>query len=183
MTTPFVQDRAIVARLEAEFETRTIPVTVADPNQHDAPLIYANRAFEELTGYDRGRIVGQNCRFLQKGMPDQPDRKKLRDAVAAQTPVDVLLTNVQSDGTLFQNYLIVEPITLRGGPNLLMGCQFRFDFDTRLVEFVAHMERVDRSIHRAMDIAERRKLVAIETHVTRTKSLLAVLKSRGLISL
>ena len=40
-----------------------IPVSVADPEQPDFPLIFANRGFEDLTGYNAESLIGQNCRF------------------------------------------------------------------------------------------------------------------------
>ena len=33
-------------------------VTLADPDLEDAPIIYANKAFERLTGYAQEEIIG-----------------------------------------------------------------------------------------------------------------------------
>ncbi|WP_425281665.1 PAS domain-containing protein [Planococcus maritimus] len=38
---------------------------VTDPEQPNHPIVYANKRFEELTGYSNEEIIGQNCRFLQ----------------------------------------------------------------------------------------------------------------------
>ena len=40
-------------------------ITLSDPDQPDNPIVYANEAFELITGYNREEIVGHNCRFLQ----------------------------------------------------------------------------------------------------------------------
>jgi PAS domain S-box-containing protein len=40
-------------------------VTLADPDLDDMPIVYANKAFEKMTGYSQEEILGHNCRFLQ----------------------------------------------------------------------------------------------------------------------
>ena len=40
-------------------------VTLADPDLEDAPIIYANKAFERLTGYSQEDIIGLNCRSFK----------------------------------------------------------------------------------------------------------------------
>ncbi len=40
-------------------------ITIADPSRPDAPLIYVNDAFLQITGYTREDVIGRNCRFLQ----------------------------------------------------------------------------------------------------------------------
>lgn len=60
----------------AAVETTRMPMIVTDPRQPDNPIIFANRAFLEMTGYGLSEIVGNNCRFLQG-----PDTD--RDTVAA----------------------------------------------------------------------------------------------------
>ena len=56
-------------------------VTLADPDLEDAPIIYANKAFERLTGYSRDEIIGHNCRFLQGADRDQDARFQIADAM------------------------------------------------------------------------------------------------------
>ncbi len=45
-------------------EQTRMAVTIADPHRPDSPIVYANHAFTELTGFPLEEIVGQNCRFL-----------------------------------------------------------------------------------------------------------------------
>ena len=42
-----------------------MPMVVTDPNQPDNPIVFANGAFFDLTGYDEDHVLGHNCRFLQ----------------------------------------------------------------------------------------------------------------------
>lgn len=46
-------------------------ITLSDPDQEDNPIVYANEAFELITGYSREEIVGHNCRILQGPDRDQ----------------------------------------------------------------------------------------------------------------
>jgi PAS domain S-box-containing protein len=85
-------------------------VTLADPDLDDAPIIYANKAFERLTGYDQEEIVGLNCRFLQGEDRDQPQRKQIADAMEKHESIEVTLRNYKKDGTLFHNRLKITPL-------------------------------------------------------------------------
>lgn len=85
-------------------------VTLADPDLEDAPIVYANKAFERLTGYEQAEIVGHNCRFLQGEDRDQEGRFKIAEAMKNKTAVEVTLRNYKKDGTLFYNHLKIVPL-------------------------------------------------------------------------
>lgn len=85
-------------------------VTLADPDLEDAPIIYANKAFERLTGYGQAEIVGRNCRFLQGDDREQPGRYQIVEALKNHREVEVTLRNYKKDGTLFHNHLRVIPL-------------------------------------------------------------------------
>ncbi|WP_174811780.1 PAS domain S-box protein [Salinadaptatus halalkaliphilus] len=91
-------------------EAAPVGVTITDPDQPDNPIIYANEAFEEVTGYDREDAIGRNCRFLQ-GERTDPDRvEQLQEAVADGKPTAVELRNYRPDGTEFWNRVHLAPI-------------------------------------------------------------------------
>lgn len=85
-------------------------VTLADPDLEDAPIIYANKAFEKLTGYSQEEIIGHNCRFLQGDDRNQEARFKIAEAMKKHEGVEVTLRNYKKDGTLFHNHLKVIPL-------------------------------------------------------------------------
>lgn len=85
-------------------------VTLADPDLEDEPIVYANKAFEKLTGYGQEDIIGRNCRFLQGEDRDQDARRQIREAVNNHTAVEVTLRNYRKDGTLFHNRLKIVPL-------------------------------------------------------------------------
>lgn len=90
-------------------------ITVADANQPEEPLVYANEAFERLTGYDRQGVLGRNCRFLQGDGTDEETVARLRRAIDNERPVSVELSNYRADGTPFWNQLDIVPIRDDGG--------------------------------------------------------------------
>jgi PAS domain S-box-containing protein len=85
-------------------------VTLADPDLEDMPIVYANKAFEDITGYTQEEIVGRNCRFLQGGDVNQPELPKLRAAIEKKEPVEVTLRNYRKNGELFHNRLVIKPL-------------------------------------------------------------------------
>ncbi len=85
-------------------------VTLADPDLEDSPIIYANKAFERLTGYDQEDIIGHNCRFLQGEDRDQEARHQISEAMKNHEGVEVTLRNYKKDGTLFFNHLKIVPL-------------------------------------------------------------------------
>jgi PAS domain S-box-containing protein len=85
-------------------------ITLSDPDRPDNPIVYANEAFELITGYDREEILGHNCRFLQGDDRDQPEVERIREALRGHTPVTVTLRNYRKDGSLFYNQFSIRPL-------------------------------------------------------------------------
>ena len=87
-----------------------MPQIITDPNLPDNPIVFANRAFQKLCGYDAAELIGRNCRFLQGRDTDPTDVAKVRDAIAARRDVVVEILNYHRDGTPFRNELYVSPV-------------------------------------------------------------------------
>jgi sigma-B regulation protein RsbU (phosphoserine phosphatase) len=85
-------------------------ITISDVRLPDNPLIYANRGFEEITGYSREESIGRNCRFLQGSDTDEESLNEIRSAIAEQRPCVVELLNFRKDGTPFWNRLSLTPL-------------------------------------------------------------------------
>jgi len=56
-------------------------IIITDNLQHDNPIIYCNKAFENISGYSHDEIIGHNCRFLQAQDRSQPERYILKDCI------------------------------------------------------------------------------------------------------
>ena len=85
---------------------------ISDPDLPDNPIIYANRGFTELTGYENDEVVGYNCRFLQGADTDEKTREKLHEAIQKMEPVSVEILNYKKNGDSFWNLLHIDPIYL-----------------------------------------------------------------------
>lgn len=85
-------------------------ITLSDPDLPDNPIIYANAAFELVTGYSREHVIGRNCRFLHKKDRDQPGLVEIRLAISQKRSATVMLRNYKYDGTLFHNRFTIKPI-------------------------------------------------------------------------
>jgi PAS domain S-box-containing protein len=85
-------------------------IVVAEQEGDDNILIYANPAFEKLTGYASEDILYQDCRFLQAGDRDQAGLDAIREAVKAHRPCRQIIRNYRKDGTPFWNELSITPV-------------------------------------------------------------------------
>jgi PAS domain S-box-containing protein len=90
-------------------------IILTDNRLPDNPIIYCNKAFEVITGYNRDEVIGHNCRFLQKEDRDQKERAALRDAIKNGKSCVVDIRNYKKDGTLFYNELYMSPIMDENG--------------------------------------------------------------------
>lgn len=85
-------------------------IVISDMRLPDGPIIYANKAFERMTGYKPAEVHGINCRFLQGADSGQEEVTTLREAIAAGQGCQVVLRNYRKDGTMFWNELTVSPV-------------------------------------------------------------------------
>jgi len=100
-------------------------VTLSDPDLEDSPIVYANKAFEDMCGYTQEEIIGINCRFLQGNDRDQPELARLRAAIKKGEAVEVTLRNYRKNGELFHNRLVVKPLfDGRGNVVYFLGVQY-----------------------------------------------------------
>ncbi len=101
-------------------------ITLSDPDQEDNPIVYANEAFEMMTGYSVEETLGRNCRFLQGDDRDQEEAlDKIRTAIRDKESVTVTLRNYRKNGELFYNNFTIRPLFDRGGRLLyFLGVQY-----------------------------------------------------------
>ncbi|NMT64960.1 putative bifunctional diguanylate cyclase/phosphodiesterase [Marinobacter orientalis] len=99
-------------------------VTIADPNLADTPLIYANAAFERMTGYRKADVLGRNCRFLQGDLQDQHGVRIIRSALSRGLDCTAVVTNFRSNGEPFENRVKLRTLrTHDGALSYIIGIQ------------------------------------------------------------
>ncbi len=84
-------------------------ITIAG-NVANRPLVYANEAFVELTGYPVADVLGRNCRFLQGTGTDPKHIAKISRALSTGREVSVVMRNYRSDGSPFLNRVSISPL-------------------------------------------------------------------------
>ncbi|MFN4042239.1 MAG: histidine kinase famiy protein [Brevundimonas sp.] len=94
----------------AAVEMTRMPMIVTDPNLPDNPIVFANAAFVEMSGYSHAEILGRNCRFLQGQGTDRDTVSQVRQAIEDRTDIAVEILNYKRDGSAFWNALFVSPV-------------------------------------------------------------------------
>ncbi len=97
-----LRDRAIAASSNG--------IVISDVRLPNLPMIYANPAFEYITGYSPESVIGRNCSFLQGIDTNQPEIQEIRNAIKQAKNCTVILRNYRRDGTLFWNELSLSPV-------------------------------------------------------------------------
>ncbi|WP_460124938.1 histidine kinase famiy protein [Pseudomonas sp. H3_G09] len=113
-----IVDRADAAVLSPErkdvffaaVQVSRMAMIVTDPAQPDDPIIFANNAFLELSGYELEEVLGRNCRFLQGEQTDRAVLQQVKQALKHQHETCVEVLNYRKDGSSFWNELFIAPL-------------------------------------------------------------------------
>ncbi|WP_231489500.1 EAL domain-containing protein [Billgrantia saliphila] len=96
--------------LQRSVEASINGIIITDAQVPDMPIIYANEAFERITGYRRSEMLGKNCRVLQGSETDPTAIAQIRQAIVERREINVTLCNYRKDGTPFWNNLYLAPV-------------------------------------------------------------------------
>ncbi|OYX66722.1 MAG: hypothetical protein B7Y88_02470 [Sphingomonadales bacterium 32-64-17] len=156
-------------------------LVIADAQLPDMPLVYVNRAFERVTGYNREFVIGRNCRFLQGNDTNPADRQLVREALEAGREITVDILNYRADGVPFINRLLISP--LRDGDTVthFLGIQSEHPTDSAFAERAARLDEQLREVqHRVKNhLSLLLALIRLESRrTTDAKTALGVLANR-----
>ena len=93
-------------------------IVVAEQEGEDNILIYANKAFSELTGYPNEDVLYRDCRFLQGDDRQQEALAAIKQSISSGEHSRQILRNYRKDGSVFWNELSITPV--RNEANKLM---------------------------------------------------------------
>ncbi len=83
-------------------------IVITDSEGH---IVWANRAFETVTGYSVGEVVGKNPRELIKsGRQDREFYKEMWDRITSGEVWEGEIVNRRKDGTLYDEYMTIAPV-------------------------------------------------------------------------
>ncbi|WP_292289922.1 PAS domain-containing protein [Marivita sp.] len=94
----------------AIFSASKVAMVLTNPRLPDNPIVYVNRAFQNLTGYTSDMALGRNCRFLQCDQTSEAKVADLRNAVAQGEEHSTVLLNARANGEQYLNALLIAPI-------------------------------------------------------------------------
>ena len=156
--------------LARALEASTSGITVCDARLPDTPVVYANAAFEALSGYARAALLGRNCRFLQGRDSDPTAVGRLREAVAAGRGARETVVNYRGPArTPWWNEVVLSPVR---------------DAQGRLVHYVGVQTdvsaRVEAERALALERDRARSLAGRVETLTRTDALTGVLNRRAM---
>jgi PAS domain S-box-containing protein len=112
------QRRAVLSRLrlrDLAIHSASNGIVLADATRPGCPIIYANQAFERMTGYRGEEIIGRELCFPRGGRGGHPAQAVLRSAIAAGRDARVTIRDARKDGTPFWNECSLSPIRDRSG--------------------------------------------------------------------
>lgn len=144
ITEPGLDDRGDV--FFAAIEMTRMPMILTDPHQPDNPIVFANKAFLDLTLYEEAEVLGRNCRFLQGARTDREAVAQLRHAVECKDSIALELLNYKRDGTPFWNAVFIGPV---------------YDTSGKLLYFFASQLDVTRRRETERSLAQAQKMEAV----------------------
>jgi len=98
-----------LALLQVLAENSFDSILIADASA-EGKIIYANEAFEKLTGHDPSSVIGKTPRILQGPGTDAKVIAKLTNALKSGGKFEGKAINYKKDGTPFIMYWRVLPI-------------------------------------------------------------------------
>jgi PAS domain S-box-containing protein len=148
-------------------ERTRMPMVITDARHGDHPIVLANQAFLNLTGYEADDVLGRNCRFLQGANTAPTAVAKIRAAVLSGQECDVELLNYRKDGSTFWNQLHMSPVHDDAGQLLYIFASQR---DVTAFRKVEGLEAAEHRLLREVDHRAMNALAIVEGIVRLTRA-------------
>ena len=85
-------------------------ILVADAQDPKLSVVYANAAYEGLTGYSVDELAGQSWSLLRRDTEGVPELQRLKVAIGRAEPCCIIVPDVRKDGTSWIAQVSVEPL-------------------------------------------------------------------------
>ena len=115
-------------------------VSLIDVRDRDQPLVYVNPAFERLTGYPAGEVLGRSWRLSEGAETDPKTAARLHDAVDRGVEIRVRMRYHRRDDTVYWGETLMVPIPAENGAAThYMSMQKDVTENAEAVQRAAHM--------------------------------------------
>ncbi len=131
------------------------PLVIIDTEQKNTPIVYANQALYDLTGYDQAEVVGHNFIFLQGPDTDHATIRQIRRAVKNYQSIRVTVKSYRKDGSMFWNDLALSPLTAANG-KIRYYVGIRQDVTT-IIDYANEQVRLQKVEHQAQLLRRQKK--------------------------
>jgi PAS domain S-box-containing protein len=143
------QDRQGHAGSDEFFKTalQSAPTAILmiDPHQDELPIVFANDAFHDLTGYAPDETLGQSCRFLQGPDTNQETASAVLEALHDGRCIEADILCYRKNGQPFWNAMRAGPVRDGNGELRCFIC-FQNDISAQI--------QVDRDLNDAKESLE-----------------------------
>ena len=96
-------------------ETTRMPMVFTDAKASNHPIIFANQAFVDLTGYDEHEVLGQSFDFLMERGTDPEALVELRTAFEGARDLDTQVRYRRKDDSVFWVMVLIHPVRDESG--------------------------------------------------------------------
>ncbi|CAA7618368.1 PAS domain-containing protein [Magnetospirillum sp. UT-4] len=96
--------------LRRALDAAPVGIVVTDPHRADHPVLYANRAMADITGYPVAELEGRNLRLLQGPGTNRDVAAALRTAIAEGRAASAELLNYRKSGESFWMLVDIRPV-------------------------------------------------------------------------
>ena len=79
-------------------------------NDKDTPIVFVNRSFEKITGFEASEAIGRSWQFLLEDDQDHEALERFQEAVELKHQHTEVVRRYKDNGTLFYNELISYPV-------------------------------------------------------------------------
>jgi len=125
-------------------ESATNAIILINNHETANPVEYVNPAFEKLTGYRAGEVVGKNVSFLYGEDLAQPGLQTLQQAISSSADGHTVLRNFRKDGTPFWSEWHLAPVVETGElPSHFVGVLNDITNARELEELLKHRANYD----------------------------------------
>ncbi len=143
--TKFINSLVLTRAMEAVFDG----ITILECNDEAGNIIYANKAFLTLTGYQEGEVLGCGLSFLFGSNSDETIITSIRTAIKSEKTYAEEVLCYRKDGMPFWNYITLSPVLDEHGT--LMHCiaihkdvTIRKEMESKMLKTIIETQEVER---------------------------------------